>query len=131
MATKKKATKKAVPSVQISQLLPAKDDWAAVWFDIDRHGEVKASTVLTERLICWALTDQGVVGVAPAAPSDEALGTYLPELVDENFRGYCREEDVQKFVQEWDVAMDDDDDEEEEEEDDGEEEEESEEDDDG
>lgn len=107
MATKKKATKKTVPTIHMSQLLAAKDDWAAVWFDIDRHGEVKASTVVTERIVCWVLTDQGVVGVVPATPSDEALGTYIPELVDENFRGYCREEDVEKFTRDWDAAMDD------------------------
>lgn len=122
MATKK-VSRKVSQSAQITQLMPSMD-WVAVWFDIDKHGEIKRGSVLTSPLVCWALTDQGVVGVVAATPSDEAVGTYLPELVDENFRGYNPPgADLNDFLNEWDAeleAADDDEDEEEEEDDDDE-----------
>lgn len=122
----KKVSRKVTPSVQITQLMPSLD-WLAVWFDIDRHGEIKRSSVVTSPLVCWALTDQGVIGIVAAMPSDEAVGTYLPELSDKNFRGYNPPgSDLNDFLNEWDAELDaanddDDDDEEEEEEDDGDE----------
>lgn len=122
MATAKKKTVKKSPTLQITQLLAVQGDWVSVWFNIDKHGEFSASSVVTERLICWALTSEGIIGAAPASPSDEASGIYLPEFVDENFRGYCLEEKLQEFLQEWDASAEVDEDEDEDEDEDDEDE---------
>lgn len=108
MATRKKTTTAAgTKATAVLQLLDIREPWVAVWFDIDDDGDFRDS-VVTERLVCWALTADGsVVGVAPASPSDEAAGLYLPELVDKNFQGYCLEENVGKFLRAWEEELDD------------------------
>ena len=89
-----------------TQAIIQADNWVGVWFDADEDGH-DPDSVMTEPVVCWAqaswqvgrVKHSGVVGLIAGHPS-----LYSPELLEDNFRGYCKRGEVDEFLEGWDGA---------------------------
>lgn len=94
----------AATQFTLQSIIPAPRDWVGVWFDADDQG-YDPESVMTEPTVCWAQATwqvgrtkhSGVVGMVAGHPN-----LYSPELLEDNFRGYCKREQLNDFLEGWD-----------------------------